>query len=246
MDADLLTAPNGGDLFAASSAATAPPTAAPLRVFLVDDHATLREPLAFLIEREPDMTVVGQAGSLAEARRAIADGLAADIALVDLRLPDGDGTDLVAEFRAADPSRLVLVVTASEDLEDHARAVEAGAAGVLLKALPIGELIGAVRRLGAGESVLPPDRLIELLRRAAARRDRDREADLLLRGLTPREQEVLRALADGLSDKEIAARLHVAGKTVRVHMANILAKLGLESRLQALVFAVRHGAVEID
>lgn len=195
-----------------------------------------------MFDREPEFTVVGQAGSLAEARRML-EGV--DVAVVDLDLPDGNGIELIGELRAANPQGLVLILTASIDRGVHARAVEAGAAGVLHKSLRIREIIDAVRRLEAGESLLSPDELGELLRLASQQRAQDREASLAIESLTPREREVLQALTDGLSDKEIAERLYVGVGTVRTHVVHILEKLGVNSRLQALVFAVRHGAVEI-
>jgi len=210
------------------------------RVLLADDHAAFREPLAFMFDREPDFEVVAQAGSLAEAQRVLE---GADLAVVDLDLPDGDGTELIGELRSINPRGMVLVLTASSEREAHARAVEAGAAGVLHKSARIGEVIEAARRLVEGEPIFSTDEFIELLRLADRRRERDYEAQRAVEKLTPREREVLRALADGLSDKEIAGRLHVG--TVRNHIVSIFGKLEVHSRLQALVFAVRHRVVEI-
>jgi DNA-binding NarL/FixJ family response regulator len=212
------------------------------RVLLADDHAAFREPLAFMFDREPDFEVVAQAGSLAEAQRVLE---GADLAVVDLDLPDGDGTELIGELRSINPRGMVLVLTASSDREAHARAVEAGAAGVLHKSARIGEVIEAARSLVAGEPIFSTDEFVELLRLADRRRERDYEAQRAVEKLTPREREVLRALADGLSDKEIAERLHVGVGTVRNHIVSIFGKLEVHSRLQALVFAVRHGVVEI-
>jgi DNA-binding NarL/FixJ family response regulator len=213
------------------------------RVLLVDDHATFREPLAFMFDREPQFEVVAQAGTLAEARRML-EGV--DLAVVDLDLPDGDGTEMIGELRAVNPHGMVLVLTASAEREAHARAVEAGAAGVLHKAVRIKDVIGAARRLVAGEAILSTDEVIALLRLAGRRREQNYEAQRAIEQLTPRELEVLEALADGLSDREIAERLHVGTGTVRNHIVSIFAKLGVHSRLQALVFALRHSAVEID
>jgi DNA-binding NarL/FixJ family response regulator len=212
------------------------------RVLLVDDHATFREPLAFMFDREPEFEVVAQAGSLSEARRKV-EGV--DLAVVDLNLPDGDGTELIGNLRAASPRAVVLVLTASAERGAYARAVEAGAAGVLNKSSSIKEVIDAARRLSAGEAVLSADEVAELLRLAGSRRERDREAQEAIEQLTPREGEVLRLLADGLSDKEIAERLYIGSGTARSHVVSILGKLGVHSRLQALVFAVRYGLVDI-
>ncbi len=212
------------------------------RVLLVDDHATFREPLAFMFDREPEFEVVAHAGSLAEARRVL-EGV--DLAVVDLNLPDGDGTELIGDLRAASPRAVVLVLTASAERGAYARAVEAGAAGVLNKSSSIKEVIDAARRLSAGEAVLSADEVAELLRFAGSRRERDRDAQRAIEQLTPREGEVLRLLAEGLSDKEIAERLYVGSGTVRSHVVSIFGKLRVHSRLQALVFAVRYGLVDI-
>ena len=212
------------------------------RVLLVDDHATFREPLSFMFDREPEFEVVAQAGSLEEAREALQ---GVDLAVVDQDLPDGDGTELIGPLRAANPRCLVLVLTASADREAHARAVEAGAAGVLHKSARVGEVVQSARRLVAGESLLSAEEVVDLLRLADQRRQRDREAQRTIERLTPREREVLQALADGLSDKEISENLHVGVGTVRNHLVSVFGKLGINSRLQALVFALRHGVVEI-
>jgi DNA-binding NarL/FixJ family response regulator len=218
------------------------------RILLVDDHASARQPLAILLDHEPDLTVVAQAGSLAEARAVLAT-TAVDIAVVDLGLPDGDGVDLIGDLRAANADGAILVLTAETDRRHLARAVEAGASGVLNKAAPLADILQAVRRMAAGEPTLSTAELlelIELLRLAGQAREQSRQAEAAIARLTTREREVLQALAEGLSDKEIAGRLFISGKTVRSHVASILAKLGVESRLQALVFALRHGAVAIE
>ena len=215
-----------------------------IRVLVVDDHSSFRQPLAFMLGYQPDITVVGQAGSLAEARRLLAE-VDVDVAVVDLNLPDGHGADLIRDLRAVNPAGMILVLTASMIDRDYAEAVEAGASGVLHKSAGIEEIIKAVRRAGAGEPLLSSRELVEMLRLADRHRIQDREAREALARLTPREQEVLQALADGLADKEIAARLNVRNETVRTHMVNILGKLGVDSRLQALVFAIRHRIVTV-
>lgn len=180
---------------------------------------------------------------MAEARQRLG---GVDLAVVDLDLPDGDGTDLIGPLRAASPRAMVLVLTANADREAYAKAVEAGAAGVLHKSVRVGEVVAAARRLLSGESLLSAQEVVELLRLAGKSRERDREARRSIERLTPRELEVLRALADGLSDKEMSESLHVGVGTVRNHLVSIFGKLGVNSRLQALVFALRHGIVEID
>ena len=213
-----------------------------IRVLLVEDHSSFREALAAMIEREPDFSVVGQAGTLAEARPMLG---GVDVVVVNLHLPDGDGTELVRELRAANPDAVGLVLTGSEDRVVHARAVEAGAAGVLHKSSPIREIVAAMRRLHTGEMLLSRAELVEMLSLAREQRERERDAQRALESLTPREREVLQALPHGASDKEIAERLGISERTVRTHVLNILGKLGVNSRLEALVFAVRHGAVRL-
>ena len=212
-----------------------------IHVLLVDDHASFRQPLAFMMEREPDLEVVAQAGSLAEGRRVLEQVQAIDVAVVDLHLPDGNGVDLIRDLRAANPHAKALTLTASSDQREYARAVEAGAEGVAHKSVGICEIIDLVRRLSRGEQILSMTEVRTLLTHQA----QDRAGQAALGRLTQRELEVLQSLAEGLNDKQIAERLHISSETSRTHMVNILRKLGLESRLQALVFAVRHGAVSI-
>jgi two-component system nitrate/nitrite response regulator NarL len=218
-----------------------------IRIAVVDDHDTFREPLAFMLEREPDLTVVARPRSLSEARGVLESAeLAVDVAIVDLNLPDGSGADFIKELRGSRPRAKALVLSATADRKDLATAIEAGAAGVMHKSAPMGDLVEAVRRLQAGEQLLSQQEVIEALRFLTRERESNREAQLASEKLTPREREVLQALAEGSSDKEIARRLHVGEGTVHSHVANILSKLEVSSRLQALVFAVRHGVVTID
>ena len=220
-----------------------PPAPQVSRIMLVDDHATFREPLAFMFNREPDFEVVAQAGSVAEARQNLG-GI--DLAVVDLDLPDGDGTDLIGALRAVNPRGIALVLTANANREAFARVVEAGAAGVLHKTVRIQQVVDGARTLLSGKSLFSAGEVIELLQLAEQSRERDRDTHRYVERLTPRELEVLRALADGLSDKEMSESLHVGVGTVRNHLVSIFGKLGVNSRLQALVFALRHGLVEID
>ena len=214
------------------------------RILLVEDHASFRQTLAFVFDQQPEFEVVAQAGTLVEARLAM-DGVEADMGVIDLSLPDGEGTELIEELREANPLFAALVLTASLDRTEHARAVEAGAAGVLHKSADVDEILDATRRLGEGETLLSQDELVTLLRLAGQNREEELEARASIEQITPREREVLKALAKGLSNKEIAAKLHMSVDTERTHMMNILNKLGVHSRLQALLFAARHGIVEI-
>jgi DNA-binding NarL/FixJ family response regulator len=214
------------------------------RLLLVEDHASFRQTLALVFEGEPDFEVVAQAGTVAEAREVMGDR-EADLGVVDLSLPDGEGVDLIEELREANQHFAALVLTASLDRAEHARAVEAGAAGVLHKSADVEEILNATRRLAAGETLLSPEELVELLRIAGQSREQEREARASIGQLTSREREVLRALSEGLSNKQIAERLHMSVDTERTHMMNILNKLGVHSRLQALLFAARHGLIEL-
>jgi DNA-binding NarL/FixJ family response regulator len=170
---------------------------------LVEDHASFRQTLALVFDGEPDFEVVAQAGTVAEARGVMNDR-EADLGVVDLSLPDGEGVELIEDLRQANPHFAALVLTASLDRAEHARAVEAGAAGVLHKSADMDQILDATRRLAAGETLLSPEELVELLRLAGQSREEEREARASIEQLTRREREVLRALARGLSNKQIA------------------------------------------
>ena len=196
-----------------------------------------------MLERESEFEVVGQVGSGAEAqaldRQSLED---VEVAIVDLALPDGDGLDLLEDLSSR---TVTLVLSASLETGRFARAVESGAYGVLHKSTPIKEIVDAVRRLKAGEALLSPGDVIEMLRLVNRERQEELSVRRAVERLTPREREVLQALAEGLESKEIADKLNVTVETERTHMVNILHKLGVHSRLQALVFAARHGIVQI-
>ena len=213
-------------------------------LLLVEDHASFRQTLAWVFDQEPEFEVVAQAGSLSEARRVM-EGSEVDLGIIDLSLPDGEGVELIEDLREANPLFAALVLTASLDREDHARAVEAGAAGVLHKSADVDEILDATRRLAAGETLFSSAELVDLLRLAGQSREEERQARANIEQLTPREMEVLKALGRGLSNKEIAQSLHMSVDTERTHMMNILSKLGVHSRLQALLFAARYGIIEL-
>lgn len=213
------------------------------RILLVEDHASFRQALAFLLEAEAEFAVTAQAGTLAQAREVLKRSEGIEIAVVDLALPDGSGVSLIHELSGADVS--VLVLSASVDRAELARAVEAGAAGVLHKVAAVNEIVSAVQQLRNGQALLAPDEVIEMLRVASKERQKGREARLAFEKLTPREREVLEALAEGFDSREIAQKLCITVETERTHMVSILNKLGAHSRLQALVLAARHGLVEI-
>jgi DNA-binding NarL/FixJ family response regulator len=217
-------------------------TTSPIRLLLVDDHAAFRVPLALILEREPDLLVGAQAGSLAETR-AVLTAIAGqvDVALVDLQLPDGNGVELVRHLRAVNPEGQTIVLTADTDKRHHAQAAEAGAAGIITKSAQPFEIVDAIRRVHAGELALPAREMIELLRLAGEERQREEASQATLGQLTPREREVLAALAEGLDNKAIAERLFISPDTARTHVVKVLGKLGVESRLQAAIVAIQHG-----
>lgn len=217
-----------------------------IRVLLVDDHTAFRQALALTLRFEPDITVVGQAGTAAEAKDAIHAGGPIDVAVFDLDLPDGFGLDLIPVLHTRHPAAQALILTASAGRDILAQAVEAGAAGMLHKSVDIEEIVASVRQLASGGWLLAPAELAALLRQARSERAlRQARAEQLGR-LTARERDVLALLAEGLSDKEISSRLGVGKDTVHTHMVNLLGKLGAESRLHALIVAVRHGLVSIE
>jgi PAS domain S-box-containing protein len=220
----------------------APPRPGAVRVLLVEDHVAAREALASAFARDPRCDVVGEAGSLAEARPLLD---RADVAIVDLGLPDGSGGELIADLRLVNPRAEALVLSASVDRAEIVRAVEYGAAGILHKTARLEEVIDTVLRLRAGEPLLSVDETVELLREGARRREREHEDRAAIAQLTRRELEVLAALAQGLGTQAIAELLSISVATQRNHMTNILAKLGVHSKLQALVFAASYGVVEI-
>ena len=217
-----------------------------IRLLLVDDHASFRELLALRLQTEPDVAVVGEVGSLGAARELLGNILHdIDIALVDLDLPDGTGTSLIHELHQSNPAIQVIVLTASGDRRRHADSIAAGAVGILLKDLPASEIIAAIRKVSAGDSILATRDAIELLRLNDQHRSSQQEVSAVVGRLTSREREILQLLGEGLSDEDIASRLFVSPKTVRNQMVSILNKLGTDSRLQALVVAIRYGIVEI-
>jgi DNA-binding NarL/FixJ family response regulator len=217
-----------------------------IRVLLVDDHASAREPLAFMLNHQDDIEVVATAGSVAESQEALAGGLDLDVAVLDLGLPDGWGTELIGTVHASNPRAVTLVLTSYTDQVVLAQALAAGAAGVLNKSADVDEIVAGIRRLHAGEQLVSAREVADAIRVAATERDRGAAERRLLDSLTPREREVLQTLAGGLADKEIAAELGVGVGTVRTHVNAVLTKLGVRSRLQAVVLAARNDAIDLS
>jgi two-component system nitrate/nitrite response regulator NarL len=199
-----------------------------------------------MLNLEPDLEVVAQAGSIAEAQAAIDRlGHGIDVAIIDLGLPDGTGSDLIARLHATNPEATSLVLTYFSDQERLAAAIAAGAGGVIHKSESVETVMDAVRKLHAGAQIVPLEDVVAAYQYLDQRRRQASTLALAFDSLTTREMDILQALADGLSDREIAERYNVSFATVRSHVSNILAKLNASSRLQVLVLAVRHGAVTI-
>lgn len=205
----------------------------PIRVLLLDDHEIVRRGLRDLLEAEPDISVVAEASTVAEAR-ALIPVLQADVAVLDGRLPDGSGIDVCRDLRSAHPELRALILTSYDDEEALFAAIMAGASGYLLKQVRGTDLVDGVRQVAAGQSLLDPAVTMRVLRRVRGEQD-----DSRLTTLTERERHVIDLIADGLTNRQIAERLDLAEKTVKNHVSNLLAKLGLERRTQAAVLATK-------
>ncbi len=206
-----------------------------VRVFLLDDHEVVRRGIREMLEDEEDIEVVGETGSAAEATRRIP-ALRPDVAVLDNRLPDGSGIDVCREVRSQDPEIRALILTSYDDDDAVFAAIMAGAAGYLLKHVRGTDLVDTIRRVGAGQSTLDPAvtaRVMERVRHGPP-------VDKALEGLTEQEQRLLALIGEGLTNREIAAKLFLAEKTVKNYTSTMFAKLGLTSRTQAAIFATRH------
>jgi two-component system response regulator DevR len=209
-------------------------TTGPTRVLVVDDHAMFAAGVSRVLDAEDDIEVVGEVGDLASARRRLASEQV-DVVLLDQRLPDGSGVDAIADLRALAPGARVVVLTGAADEATMVRAMENGCAGFLEKDRTIEDLVLAVRSAAAGEALVSPALLARLISRM------HRGTPTVGADLTPREREVLELVAEGLGNAAIGQRLHLSVNTVRNHVASVLAKLGVHSKLEALSVAVREG-----
>ncbi|SBT38769.1 response regulator [Micromonospora narathiwatensis] len=205
-----------------------------IRVFLLDDHEVVRRGLADLLTNSGDIEVVGESGSAQEASRRIP-ALRPDVAILDARLPDGNGIDVCRDIRAVDSSIKGLILTSYEDDEALFAAIMAGAAGYVLKQIRGTDLVDAVRRVAAGQSLLDPAITTRVLERIRSGVEQPRE----LKSLTEQERRILEYVAEGLTNREIAGKMFLAEKTVKNYVSSVLAKLGLERRTQAAVLATR-------
>jgi DNA-binding NarL/FixJ family response regulator len=204
----------------------------PIRVFSVDDHPLLREGIATLVNNHPDMVLVGEAATGAEAIQEFQQHVP-DVTLLDLRLPDMSGIDVLIAIRSEFPeARIVMLTTFEGDVEVQ-RALQAGARGYLLKNMPPSELLDVIRQVHDGKKRIPPEIASQLV---------EHMSDEVL---TEREVEVLREVADGNRNREIAERLFISEETVKVHIKHIMEKLGANDRTQAVAIGVRRGIIQL-
>ena len=211
----------------------AEPNARTIRVVVAEDHGVVRDGLVALIEREADMTVVGQAATGRDAVTVVR-AQRPDVTLMDLQMPDGDGVAAIRTLRAEFPAVRILVLTTYDGDEDIYRGLQAGAQGYLLKDVPYEELIAAIRLVHAGQKYLPPPLMAKVSERMGGA------------VLTEREREVVQLLVAGRSNAEIGTALHITEGTAKFHVTNILAKLGVQDRTQAVVVALKRGLARID
>jgi DNA-binding NarL/FixJ family response regulator len=230
------------------SAQDGPDEAAPagqIKVFLLDDHEIVRRGVRDLLEAEPDLIVIGEAGT-AESALARIPALRPDVAVLDVRLPDGDGVTVCREIRSKMPEVACLMLTSFGDDEALFNAIMAGAAGYVLKQIRGTDLVGAVRTVASGRSMLDPEAASRVMRRM---RDQATRSDPLS-GLTGQERRILELIGDGMTNRQIGERMFLAEKTVKNYVSALFAKLGMERRTQAAAYAARvfdgHDSAERD
>ncbi len=207
---------------------------APVRVFLLDDHEIVRRGLRELLESEDDLIVVGDAGTAEEALARIAD-IRPDVAVLDVRLPDGDGVEVCREIRSSQPDVKCLMLTSFADDEALFSAILAGASGYILKQVRGTDLVDAIRRVAQGQSLLDPSVTARVLERLRAPQVPDDD----LAALTEQERRILDLIAEGLTNRQIGERMFLAEKTVKNYVSNVLMKLGMSRRSEAAAFAAR-------
>lgn len=207
----------------------------PVRVLIADDHSVVRQGLRMFLALDPELEVVGEASDGGQAIQ-LARALTPDVVLMDLLMPGTDGINATGTIRAQVPATQVLVLTSLLDDRSVVDAVQAGAAGYLLKDTQAEQLCAAIKAVARGQVQLAPDAAARLVREV-----RTPDGEIPGPGLTARETEVLRALATGLTNREIGRLLHIGERTVKTHVSHLLAKLGLQSRTQAALHAVQIG-----
>ena len=216
-----------------------------IRVVIADDHALFRRGLHIVLADEDDIEVVGEASNGAEALELCAQ-LAPDVVLMDVRMPGTGGIEAAKSLRDVTPGAKIVMLTISDEEEDLYEAIKAGASGYLLKEIPIDEVADAIRSVHAGQSHISPSMATKLLTEfAAMARKEEERPQMPAPRLTEREMEVLTHVAQGLNNREIAKELFISENTVKNHVRNILEKLHLHSRMEAVVYAVREKLLEI-
>ncbi|MFF0084833.1 response regulator [Streptomyces canus] len=208
-----------------------------IRVFLLDDHEVVRRGVHDLLNDEPDITVVGEAATVEQALIRVP-ALRPQVAVLDVRLPDGDGVTVCRELRSRMPELACLMLTSFDDEEALLDSIMAGASGYVLKQIKGSDLVSAVRTVAAGQSLLDPSATARLMARLRQGQEPEPEPDALP-GLTDREREILALIGEGLTNRQIGQRLFLAEKTVKNHISRLLAKLGVERRIQAAVIATQ-------
>jgi DNA-binding NarL/FixJ family response regulator len=207
----------------------------PITVFLLDDHEVVRRGVHDLLNDEPDITVVGEAATVEQALVRVP-ALRPQLAVLDVRLPDGDGVTVCRELRSQMPDLACLMLTSFDDEEALLDSIMAGAAGYVLKQIQGSDLVAAVRTVARGQSLLDASATTKLMARLRGGQPKEEEPDALP-GLTDREREILALIGEGLTNRQIGQRLFLAEKTVKNHISRLLAKLGVERRIQAAVIA---------
>ncbi|MFG1928633.1 response regulator [Cryptosporangium sp. NPDC048952] len=206
-----------------------------IRVYLLDDHEVVRRGLIALLESSGDIEVVGESGSAPEAARRIP-ALRPDVAVLDARLPDGNGIDVCRDVRSADPSIKALILTSYQDDEALFSAIMAGAAGYVLKQIRGTDLVDAIRRVAAGQSLLDPAVTQQVLTRI---REGNDHTPPELATLTGQERRILELIAQGMTNRQIGEEMFLAEKTVKNYVSHLLSKLGLQRRTQAAILATK-------
>lgn len=214
-----------------------------IRVMIVEDHASFRQALGAVLALEEDMVVTAQLGT-GDVGEAVEAAEAADVAIVDLELPEGDGVGIITALRESGTPTACVALTGLRDDRELGRAIEAGAAAVITKTAEMHEIIDSVRTVAAGGSVLPSEETSQRLRALARDRERRWRSELLAHQMTVRETEILEHLVYGQSNGDIGARLGISPDTVQTHIRNLMGKLGVSSRLEAVSVALQHGLVD--
>ncbi|MEU1571254.1 response regulator transcription factor [Streptomyces collinus] len=212
-----------------------PGAQSPIRVFLLDDHEVVRRGVRDLLNDEPDITVIGEAATVEQALVRVP-ALRPQVAVLDVRLPDGDGVTVCRELRSHMPELACLMLTSFDDEEALLDSIMAGASGYVLKQIQGSDLVSAVRTVAAGQSLLDASATTKLMARLRGEQTKEPEQEALP-DLTEREREILALIGEGLTNRQIGQRLYLAEKTVKNHISRLLAKLGVERRVQAAVIA---------